>query len=258
MGKIHLKDLFENPRKIVITAHRGFSGKFPENTLLAFDEAAKLNVDMIEFDIRATKDNVPIILHDKTIDRTTDGKGSPNEYTLDELKKFDASAIDGRESYPNVTIPTFRELLDAVPENIGLNIQVYEAQPPEFLEKICQLYDEYDVYGRGYLTMSTFADAEQVRKINDKIDLCVLETQDTLDETELKRLKDFGCHIIQPGRRCVDEKLCKLINEMGFWANMFYSNTDEDNRRFIGYGMKGILTDFPDILKKTVADLGLE
>ncbi len=265
MSKIDLRKLYADPNRIVITAHRGFSGRFPENTLLAFEKAVEIGADLIEFDLRATKDLVPIVLHDPTLDRTTDGTGSPNQYTLAQIKKFNASFFlrtpDGKGErfpaplYPDVTIPTFEEVLQTMPESIGLNIQVYQTTPPEFLEAICKLYDDYSLYNRGYLTMSTFADAQAVREINDKIELCILENQDKMDEPLLHRLKEFGCDIIQPHRNCVTPQLCQLIRRMNFRANMFGSNTDEDNRRFISMGMQGILTDFPDVLINTIKTL---
>ena len=257
--KVDFRGLFADDDYVVVTAHRGFSGKFPENTLLAFDEAVKLGVDCLEFDLRATKDLTPIVLHDETLDRTSDGSGTPNNYSLAELKKLNASYFSGAPSdgtgkrldaptYPKMEIPTFRELLDSVPDSVALNIQVYQTEPMKFLESICSLYDEFDVYDRGYLTMSTFEDARRVREINPKIDLCVLERQWDLDEAILRELRDFGCDIIQPGRQVVTPEFMKLANSMGFHANMFFSNTREDNEKFISYGLRGILTDNPDIL----------
>ena len=259
--KVNFRDLFEEEGKIVVTAHRGFSGRFPENTLLAFNEAVRLGADCLEFDLRSTSDITPIILHDETLDRTTDGSGSPNNYSLTELKKLNASFFvrapsDGtgkrleNPAYEKMEVPTFRELLESVPETVALNIQVYQTDPPEFLKTICDLYDEFDVYGRGYLTMSTFKDAEMVRTINSKIDLCVLERQWDLDESVLCELRNFGCDIIQPGREAVTKEMCALYDEMGFHANMFYSNTVEDNEMFISRGIRGILTDNPDVLLK--------
>ena len=74
-------------------AHRGFSGKYPENTILAFQKALEEGVDGIELDVQLTKDGELVIIHDESVDRTTDGKGLVVSYTLEELKKLDASSI---------------------------------------------------------------------------------------------------------------------------------------------------------------------
>jgi len=74
-------------------AHRGFSGKYPENTMLAFQKAVEIGADGAELDVQLTKDGEVVIIHDETIDRTTDGKGYVVDYTYEELSKFNASYI---------------------------------------------------------------------------------------------------------------------------------------------------------------------
>ena len=92
---IVLKDKYVIPGKIVITAHRGFSGQHPENTIEAFLAAVNLGADILEFDIRGTKDGVPIVLHDTTFARTANRPGSPRDYLLSEIKTFEASYWQG-------------------------------------------------------------------------------------------------------------------------------------------------------------------
>ena len=76
-------------------AHRGYSGKYPENTMLAFEEAAQTGADGIELDVQLTKDGQVVVIHDERIDRTTDGTGFVKDYTYEELKKFNASKVKG-------------------------------------------------------------------------------------------------------------------------------------------------------------------
>ena len=93
---------------IKVYAHRGYSGRFPENTMLAFQEAAKTGCDGIELDVQLTKDGQLVVIHDETIDRTTDGSGYVRDYTLEELRRFNAAAKwDGRFGFQ--PIPTFEE-----------------------------------------------------------------------------------------------------------------------------------------------------
>ncbi|CUU50722.1 glycerophosphodiester phosphodiesterase [Clostridium beijerinckii] len=79
--------------KILNIAHRGYSGKFDENTILAFKKAIEYNADGIEADVQLSKDGVPIIIHDETLDRTTNGHGFVKDYTLDELKIFRTKSV---------------------------------------------------------------------------------------------------------------------------------------------------------------------
>ena len=259
-----LSDLYQDPRRIVVTAHRGFSGKYPENTIPAFVAAGEAGADIVEFDLRGSRERIPVVLHDSLLQRTSDGTGNVGDYSLARLKELDFSCRwnqgDNDPLLPGSTakvqLPTFEEALQSIPASLGLNIQVKETDPP-LLERICDVFDKYMLYKRAYLTMSTFADAEAARRINPQIGLCVLERGLPLDIPMLRRMQAFGCRFLQPHRRDVTPQLCLHIKEMGFWANLFYSNTDRDNRRFLALGIQGILTDFPDILVQTIGDLGL-
>lgn len=93
-----------------IIAHRGNKRYTPENTMAAFYSAVSYDVDGIEFDLQLTKDLVPVIIHDPTIDRTTNGRGTVSSFTLNELKQFDAGHYF-HESFRGETIPSFREFL---------------------------------------------------------------------------------------------------------------------------------------------------
>ena len=113
----------ERPSRLLVVGHRGSSGTAPENTIASFRQAIDAGVDMIELDVRMSRDYHLIVIHDKTVDRTTNGKGSVWSKTLQELKILDAgswfSARFGGEQ-----IPTLREVMDLLPPKVGLNIEV--------------------------------------------------------------------------------------------------------------------------------------
>ena len=128
-------------------AHRGFSGKYPENTMLAFKKAIESGVDGIELDVQLTKDGEVVIIHDETIDRTTDGKGLVSSYTYEELSKFDASFIYRNQIEFN-KIPTLREYFELIKNkkiitNIELKTGVFEYAGIE--EKVWNLIQEYEM-----------------------------------------------------------------------------------------------------------------
>ena len=89
-------------------AHRGFSGKYPENTMLAFRKAWEAGADGIELDVQLTKDGQVVIIHDEKLDRTTNGTGNVRDYTLAELRRLDASYIYAGQMGIN-PIPTLEE-----------------------------------------------------------------------------------------------------------------------------------------------------
>ena len=159
-------------------------------------------------------------------------------------------------AHAEVTIPTLEAVFREMQGKVGLNIQVYQTDRM-LLAEVCRLYDTYDLYDQGYLAMSTYREAQLVREIDPDIALCILERQDRMDVASLERQKAFGCRYIQPVRSEVTPAFCQAARDLGLYANMFYSNTDEDNRRYIGYGVQGILTDLPDVLLHTIRDMGL-
>jgi glycerophosphoryl diester phosphodiesterase len=118
--------------KILVTAHRGDWRNAPENSLKAFEYATAMGVDIIELDLKKTKDGEIVIMHDGTIDRTTNGKGKPADYTLEELKKFGLKNGLGRVT--NNRIPTLRHLMLAVKgKDVKINLdKSYDYYPETY------------------------------------------------------------------------------------------------------------------------------
>ena len=113
-----LKDV--NSKKVWVVSHRGDWRNAPENSLQAFRNCIEMGVDMIEIDLKKTKDGHLILMHDETIDRTTDGTGRPSDYTLAELRKFHLK--NGLGIVTRHTIPTFEEVLDLCKGKILINV----------------------------------------------------------------------------------------------------------------------------------------
>lgn len=113
-----LKD--SNSKKVLVVAHRGDWRNAPENSLQAFKNCIEMGVDMIEIDLKKTKDNQLVIMHDNTIDRTTDGTGKPSDYTLKEIRQFHLKNGLGRPTFH--TIPTLEEVLNLAKGKILINI----------------------------------------------------------------------------------------------------------------------------------------
>ena len=246
-------------KRCVATAHRGASGLYPENTLLAMTKAVELGADLIEFDLRLTKDGIPVLLHDTTIDRTSTGTGKPGDHTLAELRQFNFSifcSIWGerleKPSYAAMAIPTFEDVLGALHNKVCMNIQVYDSSE-EALTKICALYRKYDMFDKGFLAMSSFEAAEAVRKIDPDVEVAVLGAWHLrATEEELRKCKNFGCRFVQPPVETLKENTFDVCRELGLHANVFFSDTDAEIRELVAKGASGILTNRIDILRETI------
>ncbi|AZA83644.1 glycerophosphodiester phosphodiesterase [Chryseobacterium lactis] len=106
--------------KIMVVAHRADWREAPENSIMAIKKAIEKGVNMVEIDLALTKDGVLILMHDKTIDRTTTGKGSPSDYTLEEIKKL--YLRDGLGVPTQMKVPTLAEVLDVTNGKIFINL----------------------------------------------------------------------------------------------------------------------------------------
>jgi glycerophosphoryl diester phosphodiesterase len=158
--------ILTDPAARPVIAHRGDSAHFPENTFPSFDHALELGVDAIEFDLRVSRDGEVVIIHDATVDRTTDGSGLVGSFTLAELKALDAGARftrDGGQTYPfrgrGLTIPTFDEMLTRY-ASIPLLIEV---KLPEAAPGASTLLDRHDAMRRAVLDSTDFRALEPFR-----------------------------------------------------------------------------------------------
>lgn len=238
----------------VVTAHRGFSGQYPENTMLAFTQAFELGVDVLEFDVRESADRGLVIVHDATVDRTTTGTGQVDHHTLLELKRLNASCWEGPhdrgrrlpEPAGHAEIPTLGEVLSAFAGKVGLNIQVY-VERPEALAAIVRLYLHYDLRTSGFLMLCSFAEAERVRALSSEVAICVGE-----DRANLERHLAFGVDYIQPTRQCLTEPYVRRLLETGLPANVFFANDRDAMAELIAMKIPGIMTDVPDVLLELI------
>jgi len=100
----------------IIIAHRGASGEYPENTLAAYRAAVEIGADYFELDARLSRDGVPVVMHDATVDRTTDGHGAVADRTVEELKRLDAGSWKAAR-FAGERVPTLEEVFSAFPES---------------------------------------------------------------------------------------------------------------------------------------------
>jgi glycerophosphoryl diester phosphodiesterase len=156
-----------------LCAHRGAMQTHPENTIPAFRAAVEAGAHMIEFDVWLTKDNEMVVLHDPSVDRTTNGTGKVSDLTLAEIKKLDAGSRKALQ-FAGERIPTLEEVLDIMPYNIWLNIHIKGAG--ELPAKVARLVAEKGRLHQGFLACSAAA-AVTAREAVPEIVICNMERQ---------------------------------------------------------------------------------
>ncbi|MFC0329896.1 glycerophosphodiester phosphodiesterase family protein [Paenibacillus sepulcri] len=155
-----------NQPGIIVAAHRGYKSDYPENTLLAFRKSLELGVDMLEFDLRLSSDKAVMVLHDATVDRTTNGSGKVGGFSLAELKQLDAGSWFDPE-FAGLDIPTLAELCELLRSypDVLLNVEIKSNHDAmEAVDLTVAILKEY-----GYLERCVFAcfDAAVIAYLHD-------------------------------------------------------------------------------------------
>jgi len=222
-----------------VCAHRGASDTHPENTIAAFREAIRLGAQMIEFDLATTKDGKLVLMHDRTIDRTTNGKGRPEDWLLADLKKLDAGSWKNSR-FAGERIPTLEEALDFMPRNIWLNVHLKGGA--ELAEKSARLIASKNRLHQAFLACRADA-ATAARATEPRIKICNMERQaNTLQY--VNETIEAGCEFIQLlGGGQVDPAHTKRLRDHGVRINYFGTNDPATLRRLFESGVEFPLVD---------------
>ena len=250
------------PRPLVI-AHQGGEELWPSNTMYAFERAVALGVDVLEMDLHVTADGALVLIHDETVDRTTDGTGVVEQMTLAQVKALDAGHYwteDGGQTFPfrgqGITIATLEELFQAFPQ-MPMNIEIKRVDNLPVAEPFCQMIRQYNMQDK-VLVASFHQDAlDQFRAACPE-----LSTSTTQNEVINFFIRHFvglaasyspvaqavqvpeyrsGIHILTP-------RFIRDAHSRGMDVHVWTVNQAEDMQRMIDLGVDGIITDRPDIL----------
>ena len=235
-------------------AHRGFSGKYPENTILAFKKAIEAEADGIELDVQLTKDGEIVIIHDETIDRTTDGKGEVVSYTYEELSKFDASYIyRGKVGFNK--IPTLREYFELIKDtNIITNIEL-KTGINEYIgieEKVWDLIKEFNLTKRVIISSFNHYSILRMKKIAPELKYGLLSETWIINAGEYT--KNLGVECYHPHFANMTEDIVKEIKSYGIEINTFTVNKKEQIYDMLNKGIDIIIGNFPDLTKKVILE----
>ena len=233
-------------KDVIFTAHRGASFADAENTLSGFRSAVEAGADMIEFDVRMSRDGVPVILHDRDVDRTSNMTGKPEDHLFSELKKGEFTFFSRNQRlekplHPGESIPAFEEVLQEFHDQVCMNIQVYASR--DGLAEICRLYLKYDMVDKGFLTIADVEDAEFVRQYSPDIEICLTPGwEERADPEKLRMCAEFGCRFVQPVWNSVTPETFQLCRDLGLCANVFFADTGDEVRRMTAMGARSFLT----------------
>jgi glycerophosphoryl diester phosphodiesterase len=254
----------------LVMAHRGGAGLWPENTIYAFERAVTMKVDVLEMDMRATADNQLVIIHDSTVDRTTDGSGPVSALTLEELKRLDAGyrwSPDGGRSFPmrgrGLTIPTLSEILTAF-RSVRLNIDIKQERP-SIVQPFCRIIREHKAEMNVMVASFNQAVLDEFRaecagvatsgSVMDIRSFLALKTERGEVETG-RNIRALQVPEYLGGRLLVTSGFIYEAHKHGLEVHAWTINDETSMKRLIELKVDGIITDFPNRLLRLLGNAG--
>lgn len=224
---------------VQIIGHRGARGIEPENTMRSFRKALELGVDLIECDVHLTKDGHIVLMHDHTVDRTTNGSGPVNSFTFNEIRRLDAGKGE--------IIPTLQELLDLACGKVKLHIELKDETATE---KTVRLVEKNHMEGEVFLTSGNTETLRRVRELNPSIPTEHIfgePPEDAIERALSVGAKRVSCHISH-----LTSEFVRKAHENGMHVIAWPPNTVEEAKKAIECSVDLICTDRPDIVTASI------
>lgn len=235
--------------RVHVYAHRGFAARAPENTLPAFALAVQAGADGIEFDVQMTADGELVVIHDDTVDRTTDGFGSVGNLTSHELRHLDAGSWFSPQ-FTGVNIPTLDEVLGLAaqaPYPVMLNLELkYGDTPYPSLE--FRAWERVLAYGLGARTIVSSFYHESLRRLkraHPEAQIALLYQDGLVDPWLYARYLNAGA--LHPHYKVVSAEQIAQIRQQGVQVRVYTVNDEDDLRRFCRWGVDAVITEHPDL-----------
>lgn len=233
---------------MLVFGHRGFSGKYPENTMTAFKKAFEAHADGIELDVQFTKDQEIVIIHDETIDRTTNGTGFVKDYTLKELQSFNAAIIKPTHCKEE-KIPTLDEYLNWVKDtdlitNIELKTGVYYYDGIE--EATLNMVKKYGLEDKVIFSSFNPLSVVKIKQLDPNIEVGLLTEFGGIGNAGAL-CKEFHFDYYHPDIKDLNEATINGCNENNIPLNVWTVNDLEGIHKMYDINANAIITNYPDI-----------
>ncbi len=245
-----------------VISHRGANQVAPQNTIEAFEKSIEIGCDGFETDIHLTKDGVPVVCHNFTIDETSTGKGAIKNMTLEELRQYDFGSYKGEE-FKGVKIPTLDEFLE-VSKKMGDKMKVLDIElksekfgeaGTELAQKTIDAVKNHGLFDK--LLISSFDPSILVvcKKIDKNCKTGILYSPDNLVSIKISArpvafAKEIGCDALHPFAMYVTRLYVERAHRAGLQVNPWTINKELTAKHLIKLGVDGIITDDPGLMNK--------
>ncbi|RHW35846.1 glycerophosphodiester phosphodiesterase [Lysinibacillus yapensis] len=226
-----------------VYAHRGYSAKYPENTLAAFKACANLPIDGVEFDVHLTKDQHVVVIHDESINRTSNGEGVVKDFTLQELRAFDYGAWFGKE-FEGEKIPTLSEVLEIFRgTKIRVNIEIKSDifRYPGLEELVLQEVEAFQMTDQVVISSFDHEAVARIATFAPNVENAALFANAILEIEEYqKKIPAKALHVSLPS--AFRRPIAKAI-ELGSTVRVYTVNEEEHAAHLLNTGVEAIFTD---------------
>lgn len=229
---------------LIVIAHRGASYYAPENTFAAFDLALQLGVRHIELDVHLTSDGHIVVIHDDTVDRTTNGSGLVTRHTLESLRGLDAGSWFGAE-FEGETIPLFDEVLARYKGRLHIHTEI-KGQSPYLSQQTADLIRKHSMEKQVTVTSFQQTQLEEIRAYAPELSTgwLVERTSDAI----IKQAQAIGLTQLCPRADTITPGLVDRLHAQGFVVRAWGVSTEELMQRVVKAGADGMTVNFPDKL----------
>jgi glycerophosphoryl diester phosphodiesterase len=244
-----LESLFEEHGTLVF-GHRGASRYAPENTLASFRLALEQGAHGVEFDVHLTRDGVPVVIHDFSLDKTTTGHGLVAEHTYEDLEALDAGSHKGPE-FAGEPIPTLEEVLRLLAGKIAMNVEV-KADTEGIEDAVTALIDQYGV--NEWVIVSSFNPLilQRFAKKHPHIALGFLYDESEPYEELLQLLSNIKYQARHPHHTMIDGTYMRVAKQFGYRVNTWTVNDPVRGLELKRLGVDVVMTDTPDVMLKAL------
>lgn len=235
---------------MTVVAHRGYSGCYPENTMLAYEKAVEAKADEIELDVQLTKDGQVVVIHDETVDRTTDGTGNVDSYTLSELQKLNASKLWG-DKFPKQHIPSFEEYCEWAkeqPVRTNIELKTGKIYYPDIEKKTIAILDKYGLIGKVMFSSFNHLSLIDAKKICPEIPVGALVGKNGIGHAGFY-CKKFGFEFYHPSWEALTDERVKEIHDAGVKMNVWTVNGMFELEQLQRWQVRGVITNFPTVAR---------
>jgi glycerophosphoryl diester phosphodiesterase len=233
--------------RTLVFGHRGARAYAPMNTLPSFELAAKQGAHGVELDVHLSRDGYPIVLHDFTVDATTDGRGKAREMPLAQLKALDAGRKFGDE-FTSVRIPTLDEVFEAIGKKLYVNVEIKsESLDTDGIEKVvADRINRYRMNERVIVSSFNPHTLQRFRAIMPNVPIGYLYSADYSFDSHL--MNDLPHEARHPEDALVNPSFMAWAKRSGYRVNTWTVNDPARARELRDMGVDAIITDKPDVI----------